>query len=107
MTMFALLLPWFVLHGAEMPPLHAFIAALLASIGAVLLILVVVHGFGVARLRLATTAVLVVLMSFLYGVGPFFGIPAVEAHQAGHSPARPLLLRASAGCPAGHHRPVQ
>ena len=55
MTMFALLLPWFVLHGAEMPPLHALIAALLASTGAVLLILVVVHGFGVARLRLATT----------------------------------------------------
>jgi hypothetical protein len=33
----------------------------------------------VARLRLATSGVLVVLMLFLYGVGPFFGIPAVGA----------------------------
>jgi hypothetical protein len=45
------------------------------------LILVVVNGWGVARLRLATTAVLVVLMLFLYGVGPFFGIPAVGASK--------------------------
>ena len=57
MTMFALLLPWFVLHGAaDAARSHALMAALLASAGAVLLILIVVHGFGVARLRLATTA---------------------------------------------------
>jgi 4-amino-4-deoxy-L-arabinose transferase-like glycosyltransferase len=79
MTMFALLLPWIVVHGAKLPPLHALTAAVLASVGAVLLIEVVVHGFGVARLRLATTSVLIVLMFFLYGVGPFFGIPAVGA----------------------------
>ena len=79
MTMFAFLLPWFVVHGPKMPPLQALLAAALASIGAALLILVVVHGFGVARLRLATTGILIVLMCFLYGVGPFFGIPAVAA----------------------------
>jgi len=33
----------------------------------------------VARLRLVTTAVLAVLVLFLYGVGPFFGIPEVHA----------------------------
>ncbi len=99
MTMFALLLPWFVLHGTEMPPLHALVAAVLAATGAVLLILIVVHGFGVARLRLATTAVLIVLMLFLYGVGPFFGIPAVEStkrviHLLDRSySARPLAAR--------------
>ena len=49
--------------------------------GAVLLILIVVKGVGGARLRPATTAVLVVLMLFLYGVGPFFGIPPVEASK--------------------------
>ena len=60
---------------------HALAAALLAAAGAALLILIVVHGFGVARLRLATTGVLIVLMFFLYGFGPFFGIPAVAASK--------------------------
>jgi hypothetical protein len=95
MTMFAFMLPWIVAHAATLPNVHgpatgllaslpptrALIAALLASIGAALLIVVVVHGFGVARLRLATTGVLVVLVFFLYGIGPFFGIPAVKASK--------------------------
>jgi len=79
MTMFALLLPWFVAHGAKMPPVDALVAASLSALGAALLILVVVKGFGVARLRLATTGVLIVLVFFLYGVGPVAGIPAVGA----------------------------
>jgi 4-amino-4-deoxy-L-arabinose transferase-like glycosyltransferase len=79
MTMLALLLPWFVVHGHEIPPANALLAAVLSSAGAALLILVVVKGYGVARLRLITSAVMVVLVLFLYGVGPFFGIPAVEA----------------------------
>jgi 4-amino-4-deoxy-L-arabinose transferase-like glycosyltransferase len=105
MTLVALLMPWFVVHGPQRPPLPAlgvapffafirecigegirlmppwpaFSAALLASCGAALLIIIVVKGFGVARLRLATTAVLVVLVLYLYGVGPVFGIPAVGA----------------------------
>ena len=80
MTMVALLLPWFVVHGAAMPPVHALVCgASLAAIGAGLLILVVTKGFGVARLRPATCWILVVLVLFLYGVGPFFGIPGVDA----------------------------
>ncbi|HUN84879.1 MAG TPA: glycosyltransferase family 39 protein [Terracidiphilus sp.] len=79
MTLFGLSLPWIVQHGAKMPPLDSLLASLLAATGAALLILVVVHGFGVARLRLATTGVLIFLMFFLYGVGPFFGIPAIPA----------------------------
>ena len=99
MTMFALLLPWFVAHGAQMPPTYALAAALLAAAGAALLIVVVVGGYGVARLRLVTSGVLVVLMLFLYGVGPFFGIPAVAAskrtiHLLDRSySARPLAAR--------------
>ena len=99
MTMFALLLPWFVAHGPQMPPLSALIVALLAATGAALLILVVVKGYGVARLRLVTTGVLMVLVLFLYGVGPFFGIPAVDAtkrviHLLDRSySARPLAAR--------------
>jgi 4-amino-4-deoxy-L-arabinose transferase-like glycosyltransferase len=81
MTTFALLLPWFVAHGAHWPPPHALVAAVVSGAGAALLILVVVNGWGVARLRLATSFVLVVLMFFLYGVGPFFGIPAFAASK--------------------------
>ena len=62
-----------------MPPTRAMVVALMASAGAALLIVVVVKGYGVARLRLATTGVLVVLMLFLYGVGPFVGIPALDS----------------------------
>ena len=106
MTMFALLLPWFVAHGASRPPAHAVLAAVLAASGAALLILVVVKGFGVARLRLVTTAVLAVLVFFLYGVGPFFGIPEVGAtkrviHLLDRSySARPLADQLAAKAPA-------
>ena len=80
-TVVALLMPWFVAHGATLPPTHALAAALLAACGATLLILIVVNGFGVAKLRLVTTCVLVVLVLYLYGIGPVLGIPAVEASK--------------------------
>src|ERR1700723_3521787 len=69
MTVFALLLPWFVSHPGAVPPGTAMGIAALSATGAALLILIVVKAFGVARLRLVTTAVLVVLVLFLYGVG--------------------------------------
>jgi hypothetical protein len=107
MTIFALLLPWFLIHHHSMPPAHALTAAVLASSGAALLILIVVRGFGVARLRLVTTAVLAVLVFFLYGVGPFFGIPEVGATKRvirlldRTYSARPLAERLAALAPAG------
>jgi 4-amino-4-deoxy-L-arabinose transferase-like glycosyltransferase len=106
MTTFALLLPWFVAHGAQMPPMPALVAALLAATGTAALILIVVKGYGVARLRLVTSGVLIVLVLFLYGVGPFFGIPAVSAtkrtiHLLDRSySARPLAERLGAFVPA-------
>jgi len=106
MTMFALLLPWFVVHGSTMPPANALAAAVLAALGAALLILIVVNGFGVARLRLVTTAVLMVLVLFLYGVGPFFGVPEVGAtkrviHLLDHAySARPLADKLATLAPA-------
>jgi 4-amino-4-deoxy-L-arabinose transferase-like glycosyltransferase len=99
MTMCALLLPWFVAHGMHMPPLKALAMAVLAAAGATLLILIVVKGFGVVRLRLVTSGVLIVLVFFLYGVGPFCAIPAVGAtkrviHLLDRSySARPLAVR--------------
>lgn len=77
MTAVVLLIPWFVAHGAQMPPSRALAAALLAAVGAGLLIAIVTSVFGVAHLRLATCCVLVVLMLFLFGIGPFFGVPGV------------------------------
>jgi 4-amino-4-deoxy-L-arabinose transferase-like glycosyltransferase len=86
MSVFGLLLPWFVSrHSSDMPPTRVLAVALLASAGAALLIIVVVKGYGVARLRLATLGILMVLMLYLYGVGPFFGLPAVpETKRAIH-----------------------
>lgn len=107
MTLFAFLLPWFVAHGREMPPVNAVVVAVLASCGAALLILVVVKGFGVGRLRLVTTGVLMVLVLFLYGVGPFFGIPAIgKTKKVIHLlddaySARPLAARLAGAAPAG------
>jgi len=106
MTMAALLLPWFVAHGAEMPPAHALVAAGLAASGAALLILVVTKGFGVARLRPATCWILVVLVLFVYGVGPFIGIPGVDStkrviHLLDRAySARPLAERIAGMVPA-------
>lgn len=105
MTIFCLLLPWFVAHGVAMPPTRAILVAVFAAAGAAALILIVVKGFGVARLRLVTSCVLVVLMFFLYGVGPFFGIPEVHAtkrviHLLDRSySARPLADRLAAVAP--------
>jgi hypothetical protein len=107
MTVFALLLPWFVEHGRQMPPIPALVAAILAATGASLLILVVVKGFGVARLRLVTSGVLVVLLFFFFGVGPFFGIPAISqtkrvVHLLDRSySARPLAERLANAAPNG------
>jgi len=106
-TLTVLLLPWFVSHNMAMPPLHASIAAALAAIGAGLLILVVTKGFGVAWLRPATCWILLVLVLFIYGVGPFFGIPEVSAskrviHILDRTySARPLAKRLAEVAPAG------
>jgi 4-amino-4-deoxy-L-arabinose transferase-like glycosyltransferase len=78
-TMVALLMPWFVGHGHELPPGRALTAAIAAAVGAALLILIVTNAFGIEKLRLATCCVLVVLLLFLYGVGPFFGAPAIAS----------------------------
>jgi 4-amino-4-deoxy-L-arabinose transferase-like glycosyltransferase len=106
-TMSVLLMPWFVAHSVAMPPPHALVAAALAAIGAALLILVVTKGFGVAWLRPATCWILVVLVLFIYGVGPFFGIPEISAtkrviHLLDRTySARPLAERLAEVAPSG------
>jgi 4-amino-4-deoxy-L-arabinose transferase-like glycosyltransferase len=99
MTMFALQLPWFVVHGRALPPARPLAVAFISAAGAALLIVIVTKGFGVARLRLATSGVLVVLVLFVYGVGPFFGVPAIAStkrviHVLDRSySARPLAVK--------------
>jgi 4-amino-4-deoxy-L-arabinose transferase-like glycosyltransferase len=106
MTVAALLVPWFVLHGREWPPIHALVIAALSATGAALLILVVVKGFGIVQLRLVTSCVLVVLVLFLFGVGPVLGIPEIGAtkrviHLLDRSySARPLAARIATLVPA-------
>jgi 4-amino-4-deoxy-L-arabinose transferase-like glycosyltransferase len=105
MTQTVLLLPWFVAHGTHLPPTRALVASLLAAVGATLLVLIVTKGFGVAKLRLVTCSVLAMLLVFLYGVGPFFGIAEVGAtksvtHLLDRSySARPLAVKLAAVAP--------
>ncbi len=81
-TAAVLLGPWYVAHGAHRhPPLELAGLASLAGLTAVVLQLLAVERLGLKRLRVATSAVMVALLLYLYGVGPFFGIPAVEASK--------------------------
>ncbi len=81
LTIFVLLAPAYFLQDDLHPPLRIALAASMAGIGAVLLILVVVARFGLSRLRAATMVPLLVLLIFIFGVGPVFGIPAVRASK--------------------------
>jgi 4-amino-4-deoxy-L-arabinose transferase-like glycosyltransferase len=75
-----LLLPWFISHAAGgIPPIRIMISAIVTGIATVVLILVVVGRFGVKRLRIATMVPLMVLVFFILGMGPFFGLPAISA----------------------------
>lgn len=74
MTTIVLLLPWHILHGKMLPPAQTFLSAGLTGFAAAVLILVCVGRFGVKRLRIATMAPMVILIFFLFGVGPFFGL---------------------------------
>jgi 4-amino-4-deoxy-L-arabinose transferase-like glycosyltransferase len=74
-----LLLPWLIFHAeGGMPPTRVMVSAIVTGIATIMLILVVVGKFGVKRLRIATMVPLVVLLFFLFGVGPFFGLPAIQ-----------------------------
>jgi 4-amino-4-deoxy-L-arabinose transferase-like glycosyltransferase len=79
MVALVLLLPRHVQHSEGWPPLNAVIAAGVVGLAAFVLILVVVARFGVHRLRIATMAPVVVLLLFLFGVGPFFGLGVIPS----------------------------
>jgi 4-amino-4-deoxy-L-arabinose transferase-like glycosyltransferase len=73
LTAVVLLLPRY-LQNPGIPPANALFAASLTGFGAALLILVTVARFGLQRLRIATLVPIIVLLFYLLGVGPIFGI---------------------------------
>jgi 4-amino-4-deoxy-L-arabinose transferase-like glycosyltransferase len=74
MTTLVLLLPWHISHPGVPASGLAIFAAVITGLASAILILVVVARFGVRRLRIATMVPMVVLLLFLFGIGPFFGI---------------------------------
>jgi 4-amino-4-deoxy-L-arabinose transferase-like glycosyltransferase len=74
-----LLLPWHIGHPGARPPAGILVPAISSGLASALLILIVVGRFGVVRLRAATMAPLVVMLLFIFGVGPFFGLPALSS----------------------------
>jgi 4-amino-4-deoxy-L-arabinose transferase-like glycosyltransferase len=74
-----LLLPWHISHPGGRTPLSILLPACSSGLAAALLIGVVVARFGVKRLRVATMVPLVVMLLFIFGVGPFFGLPALSS----------------------------
>jgi 4-amino-4-deoxy-L-arabinose transferase-like glycosyltransferase len=74
-----LLLPWHIGHPGGIPPLNILAPALSSGLAAALLILGVVARFGVTRLRVVTTVPLVIMLLFIFGIGPFFGLPAFSS----------------------------
>lgn len=76
-VVFVLILPWHIGHPGTALPARLLVAAVLSGVSSVLLILVVVARFGVVRLRIATIVPLIILLFFIFGVGPFFGVPAI------------------------------
>jgi 4-amino-4-deoxy-L-arabinose transferase-like glycosyltransferase len=74
LTAVVLLLPRYMLHPGVLPQTNALVAAGITGLGAAVLILVAVTRFGLKRLRIATLVPIVVLLFYLLGVGPVFGI---------------------------------
>ncbi len=78
LTAAVLLGPGFVADGEHLhPPFRVAFSAAMAGCGAALLILVTVGRFGLARLRAATLGPLLVMLFFIFGLGPVFGLPAL------------------------------
>lgn len=76
LVMFVVLLPLHLQNPEAIPPTIAIVAGGITGLATIIFILVVVYRFGLKRLRIATIIPMVIMLFFLFGVGPFFGIPA-------------------------------
>jgi 4-amino-4-deoxy-L-arabinose transferase-like glycosyltransferase len=77
LTTFVILLPLHLQHPEALPPTVAIVAGGMTGFAAAIFILITVFRFGLKRLRIATMVPMVVMLLFLFGIGPFFGIPAM------------------------------
>jgi hypothetical protein len=77
LTAFVILLPLHLQHPEAMPPASAVIAGAMTAFAAAVFILITVYRFGLKRLRIATMVPLVIMLLYLFGIGPFFGIHAI------------------------------
>jgi 4-amino-4-deoxy-L-arabinose transferase-like glycosyltransferase len=82
LTAVVLLLPRYLQRPGKLPPSDALLAAGITGAAASILILVVVARFGLKRLRIATLVPIVVLLFFLLGIGPVFGVGPLKGSKA-------------------------
>lgn len=74
---FVLMLPIHLLHPRHLPLGRALVAAAMTGFAASVFVLITVVHYGVKRLRMATIIPLIVLMFYIFGVGPLFGLGAL------------------------------
>jgi 4-amino-4-deoxy-L-arabinose transferase-like glycosyltransferase len=77
LIMFVVLLPLHLRNPEAIPPAVAIIAGSMTAFAAAIFILITVYRFGLKRLRIATMTPMVIMLLFIFGAGPFFGIPAI------------------------------
>ena len=74
LSMFVLLMPLHLRNPEAVPPGVAIIAAGMVGGAAMVFILITVARFGLKRLRIATMTPMVILLLYMFGIGPIFGI---------------------------------
>lgn len=74
LSMFVLLMPLHLTNPEAIPPGQAIVAASLVGVASAVFILITVARFGLKRLRIATMTPMVVLLLYIFGVGPVFGL---------------------------------
>ena len=74
LSMFVLLMPLHLRDPESIPPGIAIAAASMVGFASVVFILITVARFGLTRLRLATMTPIVILLLYMFGVGPLFGV---------------------------------
>ncbi len=72
-----LVIPWHIVHPDDIPPARIIAAACSSGIAAIALIVLIVGRYGVVRLRIATILPMVVLIFFIFGIGPIMRIKAL------------------------------
>ena len=77
LTAFVILLPLHLQHPEALPPVNAILAGGMTGFATAIFILITVYRFGLKRLRIATMVPMVIMLFFLFGIGPFFGIHAL------------------------------